>query len=69
MTLPVGEFFLLLTDHSNLTNFFNQSGLNARQARCKTFLNEFDFEMEHLRGKENQVVDALSRKVHCIYEV
>lgn len=25
--------------------------------------------MKHLKGKENQVAEALSRKIHCIYEV
>jgi len=25
--------------------------------------------MKHLKGKENHVGDALSRKLHCIYEV
>ena len=28
------------------------------------FLCEFDFEIKHIKGKENKVVDALSRKVH-----
>ena len=28
------------------------------------FLCEFDFEIKHIKGKENQVVDALSKKVH-----
>ena len=28
------------------------------------FLCEFDFEIKHIKGKENNVVDALNRKVH-----
>ena len=28
------------------------------------FLCEFDFEIKHIKGKENKVADALSRKVH-----
>ena len=28
------------------------------------FLCEFDFEIKHIKGKENKVVDALNRKVH-----
>ena len=28
------------------------------------FLCEFNFEIKHIKGKENKVVDALSRKVH-----
>ena len=27
-------------------------------------LSEFDFEIKHIKGKENKVVHALSRKVH-----
>ena len=28
---------------------------------------EFDFDIEHIKGKENKVVDALSRRVHAMY--
>ena len=28
------------------------------------FFCEFDFEIKHIKGKENKVVDALNRKVH-----
>eukprot|EP00253_Pinus_taeda_P029145 PITA_29145 len=61
--------FLLLTDHHSLTNYFSQLTLNARQARWVDFLGSFDFEIRHLKGKENRVVDALSRKVQCLYEI
>ena len=27
------------------------------------FFGEFDFEIKHIKGKENKVADALSRKV------
>jgi hypothetical protein len=30
-------------------------------------LNEFDFEIKHIRGKENRVVDALSRSMKVIH--
>ena len=35
--------------------------LNARQVRWLSFLSEYDFEIQHIKGKENKVVDALSR--------
>ena len=38
-----------------------QPNLNARQARWLVFLSEYDFEIQHIKGKENKVVDALSR--------
>ena len=43
---------------------FDQPTLNARQARWLYFLCEFDFEIKHMQGKENKMVDALNRKVH-----
>lgn len=65
----VGRIFFLMTDHHSLTSYFSQPTLNARQARWVDFLGGFDFEIKHLKGKENQVADALSRKVHCLYEI
>eukprot|EP00253_Pinus_taeda_P010727 PITA_10727 len=64
-----GRRFLLLTDHHNLTNYFSQPTLNARQARWADFLSGFDFDIKHLKGKENRVADALSQKVQCLYEI
>ena len=56
-------------DHSILTKIFKQPSLNARQAWWTTFLSEFDCDIKHLKGKENCVVNALSRKLQCLYEV
>ena len=55
--------FELRTDHCGLKYLFDQPNLNARQARWMEFLCEFDFEIKHIKGKENKVVDALNRKV------
>jgi len=65
----MGKKFLLMTDHHSLTNYFRQPTLNARQAHWVDFLSEFDFEIKHLKGKENRIADALSRKVNCLYEI
>jgi len=43
--------------------FFYQPNLNVRQATWLATLNEFEFEIRYIRGKENMVVDALSRRV------
>ena len=40
---------------------FDQQNLNPRQARWLAFLGEYDFKIKHIKGKENQVDDALSR--------
>jgi hypothetical protein len=31
------------------------------------FLNEYEFEIKHIKGKENKVVDALSRRAHKMH--
>ena len=56
----LGKGSFLLTDNTCVKNMFTQSGLNARQARWMAFLSEFDFEVKHIKGKENRVVDTLS---------
>ena len=33
------------------------------------FLSEFDFEVKHIKGKENRVEDALSQRSHEVYEI
>ena len=43
--------------------------LNARQARWLAFLSEYEFEIKHIKGKENIVADAFSRQKHKIHEV
>ena len=39
----------------------DQPNLNARQARWLAFLSDYDFEIQHIKGKENKVADALRR--------
>jgi hypothetical protein len=48
---------------------FNQSDLNAKQARWLAILSEFNFELRHIKGKENKVADALSRRIHGLFEM
>jgi len=63
----MGRRFLLLADNSSVKYLFSQPDLNARQARLLSFLREFDFEVRHIKGKENKVVDALRRRVHGLF--
>jgi hypothetical protein len=63
----LGRIFVLMTDHCGLRNLFEKTKLNARQARWMALLSEFDFEIKHIKGKENRVVDALSRSVKMIH--
>ena len=60
----MGRRFELRIDHCGLKYLFDWPTLNARQERWLDFLCEFDFEIKHIKRKENKVVNALSRKVH-----
>jgi hypothetical protein len=60
----LGRKFVLMTDHCGLRYLFDQPKLNARQARWMALLSEFDFEIKHIKGKENGVADALSRSMN-----
>ena len=50
-----------MTNNKGLKYMLDQPNLNARQARWLAFLNEYDFEIQHIKGTENKVADALSR--------
>jgi hypothetical protein len=63
----LGRKFVLMTDHYGLRYLFDQPNLNARQARWMALLSKFDFEIKHIKGKENRVADALSRSMKTIH--
>jgi hypothetical protein len=63
----LGRKFVLMTDHCGLRYLFDQPKLNTRQARWMALLSEFDFEIKHIKGKENRVADALSRSMRTIH--
>jgi hypothetical protein len=58
----VGRNFELKTDHQSLKHLFTQRDLNARQRRWSEFMSEYDFGISYIKGKENVVADALSRR-------
>ena len=51
--------FLLRTDHKNLT-YLNLEG-SAKVRRWRLYIQEFNFSVEHVPGKDNPVADAFSR--------
>jgi hypothetical protein len=63
----MGKRFELRTDHNGLKYLFDQPNLNVRQRRWLEFLSEYELDIKHIKGKENKVVDALSRKVHELH--
>jgi hypothetical protein len=50
-----------LTDHAALTYLTSSVGVHRRNVRWLEFLSQFDFEIQHIRGRENVVADTLSR--------
>ena len=52
---------MLITYNKGLNYLLDQPNLNTRQARWLAFLSEYDFEIQHIKEKENKVVDDLSR--------
>lgn len=62
----LGKPFELKIDHQGLKYILNQPHLNASQRRWLEFLNEYDFEIEYIEGKENMVADALRRRRHLM---
>jgi hypothetical protein len=63
----LGIIFVLMTDHCRLRYLFEQPNLNCRQARLMALLIEFDFEIKHIKGKENRVVDYLNKSMKVIH--
>jgi RNase H-like domain found in reverse transcriptase/Reverse transcriptase (RNA-dependent DNA polymerase)/Integrase zinc binding domain/Chromo (CHRromatin Organisation MOdifier) domain len=53
---------IVKSDHRNLRTFMTTKELNARQARWAEELSSYSFVIEHIKGKENKVADALSRR-------
>ena len=64
----LGRKFILMTGNKGLKYLLDHPNLNARQARWLDFLNEYDFEIQHIKGKENKVSDALSRNARVNFE-
>lgn len=56
-----GMPFKIITDHASLKWLMTQKELSGRLARWSMMLQGFNFTMEHRKGSENTVPDALSR--------
>jgi hypothetical protein len=65
----MGKKFELRTSHYGLKHLFGKPTLNYRQTRWLEFLSEYDFVIKNIKGKKNQVVDALSRRAHEVHIV
>jgi hypothetical protein len=63
----LGRIFVLIKDHCGLNYLFVQPWLNVRKAKWMVLIGEFDFEIKHIKRKENRVADALSRSVQTLH--
>ncbi|HEX4372953.1 MAG TPA: ribonuclease H family protein [Puia sp.] len=52
----------IYSDHKNLTYFTTTKQLTRRHARWAQKLSRFNFEIKHIKGTENVIADALSRR-------
>ena len=50
-----------MTDNKGLKYLLDQPNLNTKKSRWIAFLSEYDFEIQHIKEKENKVVDSLIR--------
>ena len=58
----VGSRFKIKTDYNSLKYFLEQKELNERQQKWVSKVQEYNFEIEYVKGKNNVVADALSRR-------
>ena len=60
--LVLGKKIIINTDHQALTFLLTQKHVNPMLARWVETLLEFDLEIRHVPGPENDAADALSRQ-------
>lgn len=56
-----GADVVVQTDHKSLQYLQSQKQLSRRMTRWAAFLQQFEFQITYLKGKDNLVADALSR--------
>jgi hypothetical protein len=54
--------FIIHSDHESLKHIHSQGKLNHRHAKLVEFIESFAYVIKHKKGKENVIVDALSRR-------
>lgn len=65
--LPYGKRIWIENKPQWSKAFVGYPALNAKQIRWLEFLGNYNFEIKHIKEKENKVVDALNRKVHTTH--
>ena len=57
----LGNKFKIKTEHRALVLLHNVKDPSSRLMRCRLRIEEYDYEIEYVKGKENKVADCLSR--------
>jgi hypothetical protein len=58
----VGAWFVVKSDHNSLKYLLEQKDLNERQKKWVSRIQTYEFDIEFVKGKNNAVADALSRR-------
>lgn len=56
-----GRRFIIKTDHKPLIYLFNMTNPSSRLTKFRLTLEEYDYDIEYVRGADNVAADALSR--------
>ena len=64
-----GNQFTVETDNSVVASLMKTKNPQKRVARWVTTLQEFNFEIKHIRGESNKLADILSRDIEGQYEI
>ena len=66
-----GRQFIIKTDQQSLVSFLKGSPKYLPNSRITwvAFISEFDFKIEHISGKDNNIADVLSRSVATIIDL
>lgn len=56
-----GRHFIVNSDHKPLVYLYNLKNPSSRLSRIRLDLEEYDFEIIYIKGKDNVMADALSR--------
>ena len=67
--LPVREKVPFVDRQHLCKEYVYSVGDKCQTSNMDAFLSEFDFEVNHIKGKEKRVADALNRRDHKVYEI
>ena len=57
-----GRKTIVKTDHNNIKFFLKKQKIEGKRARWALKLSEYDYEIQHIAGKQNTLADSLSRR-------